>query len=73
MNFDLKGLLGLLPIVGPATAALPAFKAIYDAGVLLLSKPQEQEVAKSAYQDLIADNAEGHARFQEKLAAAEAL
>lgn len=72
MNFDLKGLLGLLPIVGPATAALPAFKAIYDAGVALL-KPQDQKTAKDAYQDLIADNAEGHARFQEKLAAAEKL
>lgn len=69
---DLKSLLGLLPNVGPVVAALPAFKAIFDEGVKLL-KPQEQSVAKEAYQDLIADNAAGHARFQEKLAAAEKL
>lgn len=72
MKLDLKTLLSLLPNVGPVVAALPAFKALYDEGVKLLA-PQDQTTAKAAYQDIIADNAAGHARFQEKLAAAEQL
>jgi hypothetical protein len=70
MNFTLKGLLGLLPAVGPVVAALPEFKKLYDLGVGMLH-PQDQATAKDAYHDLIANNAEGHARFQQKLAAAE--
>lgn len=70
---NLKSLIGLLPAVGPIVAALPEFKALYDLGVNLLTKPQDQDTAKEAYEDMIANNAAGHARFQEKLAAAEKL
>lgn len=69
---NLKSLIGLLPAVGPIVAALPEFKAIFDLGVKALN-PQDQDTAKAAYQDMIANNAAGHARFQEKLAAAEKL
>lgn len=72
MDLNLKSLLSLLPAVGPVVAALPEFKAIYDLGVKALH-PQDQDTAKDAYQDMIANNAAGHARFQEKLAAAEKL
>lgn len=70
MNFDLKSLLGLLPVVGPVVAALPDFKKLYDLGVVTLH-PKDQETAKQAYHDIVANNAAGHARFQEKLAEAE--
>lgn len=66
---NLSSLLGLLPAVGPVVAALPAFKELFDEGVKALH-PQDQQTAKDAYQDLIANNAEGHARFQQKLAEA---
>ncbi len=69
---DLKSLLTLLPAVGPVVAALPEFKAIFDLGVKAL-KPDDQDTAKGAYQDMIANNAAGHLRFQQKLAAAEKL
>jgi hypothetical protein len=65
----LGSLIGLLPKVGPVIAALPEFKKLYDIGVAALH-PHDQETAKAAYQDIIEDNAEGHARLQEKLAAA---
>lgn len=65
----LKTLLRLLPAVGPALAALPEFKRIYDLAVDALSE-DDQAIAKEAYADLIADNDEGHARLQAKLAAA---
>lgn len=67
--FGLGTLIGLLPKVGPVIAKLPEFKALYDQGVAALH-PTDQSTAKEAYQDLIAENAEGHARLQEKLAAA---
>lgn len=69
MAFDLSKLLGVLPVVGPVIAAAPQFKELFDAGMSLL-KNDDQETAKSAYQDLIANNAEGHARLQAKLAEA---
>lgn len=68
----LKSLLTLLPAVGPIVAALPEFKAIFDLGVAAL-KPKDQDTAKEAYKDMIANNAAGHLRFQQKLAAAEKL
>lgn len=67
--FGLASLIGLLPKVGPVIAALPEFKALYDQGVAALH-PADQNTAKEAYQDIIAENAEGHARLQAKLAAA---
>lgn len=72
MKLNLQSLLGLLPMVGPVIAATTEFKALFDAGVSLLH-PSQQDTAKEAYQDLIANNAEGHARLQEKLAKAAQL
>jgi hypothetical protein len=69
MLFTLSTVLGLLPKVGPVVAKLPEFKAMYDQAIKALH-PKDQEEAKQGYADLIADNAEGHARLQEKLAAA---
>lgn len=68
-KLDLTSLLSLLPIVGPAIAATKEFSALYHAGVELLH-PADQTTAKSAYQDIIANNAEGHVRLQAKLAEA---
>lgn len=65
--FSLVTGLELLSKVGPVVAALPQFKALWDQGVATLH-PQDQSTAKEAYSDLIAENAEGHARLQQKLA-----
>lgn len=62
-------LLRALPVVGPVVAALPEFKKLFD-GVVDLLDEDDQAAAKEAYADLIADNDEGHARLQAKLAAA---
>jgi hypothetical protein len=67
--FSLVTGLELLSKVGPVVAALPQFKALWDQGVATLH-PKDQPTAKEAYHDLIAENAEGHARLQAKLAAA---
>lgn len=67
--FDLKSILGLLPAVGPVVAALPEFKKVYDQ-IVGTFKEDDQEVLKSAYADIMADNDEGHARLQAKLAEA---
>lgn len=62
--------LGLLKAVPAAVAMIPEFKKIFDDLVGNLKQP-DQAVAKEAYQDLIADNAEGFARLDAKLAEAE--
>ncbi len=67
--FDLSKLLSLLPVVGPVIAAAPEFKSIWDTAVSMLH-PADQATAKAAYHDLMADNDEGHARLQAKLAEA---
>lgn len=67
--FTLVTGLELLSKVGPVVAALPQFKALWDQGVAALH-PKDQPTAKEAYHDLIAENADGHARLQAKLAAA---
>ncbi len=67
--FDLKSILGLLPVVGPVVAALPAFKEVYDQIVATFAE-KDQAVLKEAYVDIIADNDEGHERLQAKLAEA---
>ncbi len=66
---NLSILFEVLKVVGPAQAALPAFKALYDAGVAMLGN-KDQQTAKDAYADLITDNDEGFARFDAKLEAA---
>lgn len=67
--FDLNTILRALPVVGPLVAAAPEFKNLFDMAVTVLH-PQDQEHAKAAYAAAIADNDEGHARLQGKLAAA---
>lgn len=67
--FDLTSILKLLPVVGPVAAALPEFKAVYDQIVSTFHE-HDQGVLREAYADLIADNDVGHARLQDKLAAA---
>jgi hypothetical protein len=67
--FNLSTILGALPVVGPIIAAAPEFKKLFDEAVATLH-PRDQETAKAALADLMADNDAGHARLQEKLAAA---
>lgn len=68
---ELTTLLKLLPVVGPAVATGSAFVAWYhDAADAL--HPVDQRAAKDALADIQADNDEGHARLQHKLAAAAA-
>jgi hypothetical protein len=69
MAFNLTDILKLLPAVGPVVAALPEFKKIYD-DIVGTFKEQDQEVLREAYADLMAENDEGHARLQAKLAEA---
>jgi hypothetical protein len=67
--FDFASVLKLLPAVGPVVAALPEFKAVFDQ-IVGTFKSDDQAELKEAYADLIEQNDEGHARLQEKLAAA---
>lgn len=66
---NLSSLLKLLPVVGPVIAAAPEFKAVFDQAVSMLH-PKDQDTAKAALADIVANNAEGHARLQDKLAKA---
>lgn len=65
--FSLDAILKLLQAVGPIAAALPDFKKVYDQIVGTFAT-NDQATLKEAYADLIADNDEGHARLQAKLA-----
>lgn len=67
--FDLKAILGLLPAVGPVVAALPEFKKVFDE-IVGTFKEDDQQVLKEAYADIMADNDEGYARLDAKLAEA---
>jgi len=67
--FNLASVLRLLPVVGPVIAAASEFKEIYDQLTATFHE-KDQATLKEAYADLIADNDEGHARLQAKLAAA---
>lgn len=69
--FDLSSVLKLLPAVGPVVAALPAFKEVYDQ-IVETFVDGDQDTLKEAYQDLMAENDEGHERLQAKLKAAAA-
>lgn len=69
MGFNLASVLKLLEAVGPVIAAAPAFKEIFE-DILVTFREGDEAVLREAYADLIADNDEGHARLQEKLAAA---
>lgn len=64
--FELTSILKLLPVVGPAVAALPAFRAVYDQIVATFGE-KDQATLKAALADLMADNDAGHERLQAKL------
>ena len=66
---DLETILRAVSAFTPAVAQLPAVKRLIDAGVSMLAE-KDQAVAQAAYSDLIADNADGHRRLQDKLAEA---
>lgn len=66
---NLTTLLNVLPVVGPLVAKTPEFVALYHEAMAALH-PNDQATAKAALADIQADNDEGHARLQEKLAAA---
>jgi len=67
----LTDLLKLLPIVGPVIARANDFIAWYDQATDALGL-KDQAIAKEALADIQADNDEGHARLQAKLALASA-
>ena len=64
-------ILAALKVVPVAVAALPEFKKMFDDMVDTFDGQDDQETLKSAYDDLMADNDEGFARLDRKLAAAE--
>lgn len=66
---NITTVLNLLQIVGPIVARAPEFIALYEAAIAALNA-DDQAVAKEALTDIQADNDEGHARLQAKLAAA---
>lgn len=66
---QISTLLNVLPVVGPVIAKAPEFVALYNAAVAALGQ-DDQTIAKEALSDLQADNDAGHARLQQKLAAA---
>ena len=69
MNFDLATALRFLQAVGPVVAQVPAVARTFETAIAALTG-DDQEQAKEAYADLIADNDDGHRRLQEKLAEA---
>lgn len=66
---NLATLLRAMQAIPAATLALPAVGALIRGAIDTL-QGDDQEAAKDAYSDLIADNADGHARVQAKLAEA---
>lgn len=68
-KFNLQSILALLPAVGPVVAALPEFKKVYDQIVDTFNN-NDQQTLREAYKDIMAENDEGHARLQAKLAEA---
>jgi hypothetical protein len=62
-------ILKMLPVVGPVVAQTAEFKERFEA-LLKPLEPSEQGKLRDALEDLRADNDEGHARLQDKLARA---
>lgn len=56
----------LLAAVGPAIAAAPAFKQVWD-DFVSLAKPADQPVLRQRYAELIAENDEGFVETDAKL------
>lgn len=68
--FALGTILGLLDKVPAVVAAIPEFKQTFDS-IVATFNTKDQDVLKQRYDELIAENDEGHARLQEKLGKAE--
>jgi hypothetical protein len=68
--FSIAGILKMLQAVGPFTAALPEFKAVYDQ-IVKTFKSTDQQTLKDAYRELQSENSGGHERLQEMLRKAE--
>lgn len=68
--FSVAGVIKMLQTVGPLTAALPAFKEVYD-GIVSTFKTDDQEKLQTAYRELRSENSGGHERLQEMLRKAE--
>lgn len=69
MAFDLTTAIKAMQAIGAAALQAPAVVAMVNTAIDTL-KGDDQAAAKDAYHDLIADNADGHARVQAKLAKA---
>lgn len=48
-QINLATMLGFLPVVGPAVAALPEFKKLWDTLAATFDKNADQQVLKDAY------------------------
>jgi len=68
----IANLIKLLQAVGPVTAALPQFKAVWDEIVSTFKSDTDQKTLQLAYRELQSENSGGHARLQEMLRQAEA-
>ena len=66
---DLATVLRAVQALTPVVAANPAVALVFAAARAALPA-QDRPTAKEAYDDLVADNDDGHQRLQEKLAAA---
>ncbi len=69
MKFDLATMIRAMQGIGSVALQLPAVARMVNVAIDTL-KGDDQPAAKEAYHDLIADNADGHARVQAKLAEA---
>ncbi len=66
---DLSTFLRALQAIGPVVAQVPAVVLLIEQAKAALD-PSDQQTAQAALADLVADNDDGHARLQKKLAAA---
>lgn len=67
MHFNLATAIRAFQGIGSAALQLPAVKAMVDKAISGLTT-NDQAAARESYHDIIADNADGHARVQDKLA-----
>lgn len=67
MPFAIATIMKFLQAVGPITAALPEFKAVYHGIVDTFSSKTDQQTLITAYHELQAENSGGHQRLQEML------
>lgn len=67
-SINLATLLGVLPTVGPVIAAAPAFAQLFTEAIGALKHPQDQDVAKQAYDLAISDARTAHTELQDLVA-----